>query len=174
MSADLNGDHLIWPICAIDLPIWGIESVAIVRSCWMTMRRIAILLLCLMPIALYGEDRGLTEDGTFWSGLTLAEKYSFVQGYAHGYVAGEGDMESAFNVPVAQSFNHSIANRDKPIEITFQILVEGVDKCYSDFRNSRLNVEFCVDWTVRGVKGESDADREQYLAAMRRSAASHS
>lgn len=137
------------------------------------MRRIAILLICLMPIALHGEDRGLTEDGTFWAGLTIAEKYAFVQGYAHGYVAGEGDMKSAFDIAGTKSFNHSIADHDKPIEITFRTLVEGVDKCYSDFRNSRLNVEFCADWTVRGVKGESDADREAYLAAMRRGAGSN-
>jgi hypothetical protein len=50
---------------------------------------------------------------------------------------------------------------------SFEVLIDGIDKCYSDFRNSKLDIQFCFDWTVRGVKGESDSDRDGFLRAAR-------
>ena len=59
--------------------------------------------------------------------------------------------------------------KNDPHDLTFGTVVEGVDKCYDDFRNANLDVSLCIDWTVRGVKGDADAQREQHLASARKS-----
>jgi hypothetical protein len=136
----------------------------------MIMRRIAVLLICLIPLALSAEDRSQVQDGIFWNGLTRQQKVYFVEGYANGFSSGQVDLLVALSNQNVKT-NREIMNdagRNMPSAITFGALVNGVDKCYSDFRNSRLNVEFCLDWTVRGIKGDGDSDRENYLAKMRR------
>jgi hypothetical protein len=57
---------------------------------------------------------------------------------------------------------------DSAADITFETLADGVDKCYSDFRNRNLDVRYCVHWAVRGVRGDSNATRESYLADERK------
>lgn len=121
-----------------------------------------------MPTILFAEDRSAIHDGTFWNSLSPDEKTFFIAGYADGYVAGQAAMQIAFEVDGAKHYNHVAAEMGKPVEITFGTLVQGVDKCYSDFRNSRLDVEVCVNWTVKGVKGETDDAREDFLVSMRR------
>ncbi len=48
--------------------------------------------------------------------------------------------------------------------------MQGMDECYKDFRNQKLTVDICFDWTILGVHGVSDAVREDYLEFMRKSA----
>jgi hypothetical protein len=137
------------------------------------MRTLILILLSILVCPLHAEDRGQIEDGAFWNSLSLREKVAFMEGYANGYISGEGDMKRAFDLTGGKSFNHTTADRDTPAEITFRTLITGVDKCYNDPRNNRLDIELCVDWTVRGIKGESDDVRETYLAAMRRGTETH-
>jgi hypothetical protein len=143
----------------------------------MTMRRIVMLLICLLAVSVHAEDRVLNEDGTFWRSLPAAQRIYFVMGYAHGYMAGSSDMRSrvVFLPSTSVKSAHEVGGlslTDSPGEITFNTLVDGVNKCYEDFRNRRLDVETCLDWTVRGVNGESDESRESFLVGMRKAVSS--
>lgn len=135
----------------------------------MTMRRIAAFLICLMPVALHGEDRTITTDGTWWTSLTKMEKLIFIQGYTAGFFDGIGDLSAAITHShnVVPSSAMQEAEGMGPDSISFGAVVEGVDKCYGDFRNSRLDVSTCVIWTVDGVKGVDDGKRDRYLQLMR-------
>jgi hypothetical protein len=133
------------------------------------MRRIAIALLCLLPISLHAEDRTIATDSTFWKGLTHKEKIFFVEGYALGFASGAIDMGILREPHVATSRLRLNELKNDPHDLMFGTVVEGVDKCYEDFRNARLDVSLCIDWTVRGVRGDSDAERERHLARARKS-----
>jgi hypothetical protein len=109
------------------------------------MRTLLLILLSILVCPLHAEDRGQIEDGAFWNSLSIREKVAFMEGYANGYVSGEGDMRRAFTLTGAKSFNHITADRDTPVEITFRTLIAGVDNCYNDSRNNLLDIELCVD-----------------------------
>jgi hypothetical protein len=81
------------------------------------MRRIALILVCLIPLVAHSEDRGLIEDGSFWNALTYPKKIGFVQGYANGYLSGQAHLKTAFDLDGAKSYNHSIADHDKPVDV---------------------------------------------------------
>lgn len=131
------------------------------------MKRIALLLLVSLASTLHAEDRGKSTDGTYWNGLTEHEKLYVVEGFVTGYDAGLGDAISALGAKHPNDDAPASLWRDYPSKITYGTLIEGIDKCYSDFRNSKLDIQFCFDWTVRGVKGESDSDRDGFLRAAR-------
>jgi hypothetical protein len=135
------------------------------------MRLLAFLLLCSLPTSLLADDRTFTEGGTWWKGLAISEKLFFVMGYAHGYSVGANDFRMLMIQKQIIPFD-KIVSLDpvdySPDGITFGTLVEGIDRCYSDSRNSSLDVEDCADWTVRGLKGDSDGERESMLADYRR------
>jgi hypothetical protein len=70
--------------------------------------------------------------------------------------------------------NEWISVYNDPQGISRSTLVDGVTQCYLDFRNAALAVQYCVDWTVQGVRGMSDADRENILIDIRRAISSQS
>jgi hypothetical protein len=113
------------------------------------MRRTALLLLGLIPFCAHAEDRSLTEDGTFWNSLSDTEKVHFLIGFVNGYNAGVLDLR----IPIEKSRpSDATVKTIEPLfdtsQITFGTLEAGVDKCYSDFRNSRLNVQSGRDWRL--------------------------
>jgi hypothetical protein len=55
-----------------------------------------------------------------------------------------------------------------PSALLFGQLTTGVDSCYSDFKNTKLTVDYCIDWTVAGVNGKSEAERNRILEDARR------
>lgn len=134
------------------------------------MCKFPVLLVCFVTFVVHAEGQSHPQDATFWKAQTQNEKITYIEGYVKGYFAGRFDMISAFVEGGAKPVTNIAknANRDVPDKITFGTLVDGVDACYNDFRNSRLEVDSCIAWTVRGVKGESDSDREAFLAEMRR------
>jgi hypothetical protein len=131
------------------------------------MKRIALLLLVSLASTLHADDRKMTTDGTYWTGLNEAQKVYLMVGFVSGYDAGIGDGISGLSAKHPNDELPASVWRDYPTKITYGTLVEGMDKCYSDFRNSKLNIQICFDWTVRGVKGESDSDRDGFLRAAR-------
>jgi hypothetical protein len=134
------------------------------------MRTSLLFLLCFVTFPGHAEDRSQIQDGTFWKGLTPSEKVSFMEGYTNGYFSGEVDAVVAFasSSKHADPSTNAALKRDRPEKITYGTLIDGVDTCYGDFRNSSLDISDCVAWTVRGIRGESDTSREAFLAAMRR------
>jgi hypothetical protein len=136
------------------------------------MRFSALLFFCcLLPTAIHADHRQLTADGTWWNGLSHLDKLGFIEGYVIGYSAGNGDLQRAIKVAHTVSLSDSAnpsANEDNPAGLTFGSLTNGVDNCYSDLRNTAVDVRFCLDWTVRGLKGESKEAREDYLIRIRR------
>jgi hypothetical protein len=105
----------------------------------------------------------------FWNNLTKSQKAFFVIGYTEGYVSGGNDMLGWMQIHHPQQTPTSKPRvPDSPLEITYSTLIDGIDQCYSDFRNRQLNVEYCFDWTVQGIRGMSDEERESYLVQVRR------
>jgi hypothetical protein len=93
-----------------------------------------------------------------------------MMGYTHGYAAGARD---SLSVAMSKLQNGNDTLKDvrsdfAPDNITFGTLVEGVDACYGDFRNSRLDVDICADWTVMGIHGTDDEVRELFLQLYRK------
>jgi hypothetical protein len=84
--------------------------------------------------------------------LPHEEKIFFVEGYALGFASGAIDMGILRQPHVATSPLRLNDLKNDPHDLMFGTVVEGVDKCYEDFRNARLDVSLCIDWTVRGVK----------------------
>lgn len=126
------------------------------------MRCIAALLICLTPMVVHADDPNDQTAGAWWKGLTDVQKLWFVQGSAHGYNAGTSGTSLYLG-----HFRNGRNARGRPIGITYGTLVGGVDKCYLDFRNNNLDVEVCLDWTVRSVHGASEPTGEQFLEKMR-------
>jgi hypothetical protein len=136
------------------------------------MRRIALLLICLMPAILHAQDRTVTEDATFWKSMRPDQKTTYIMGFVNGYGSGELWVRAALQINQIKEPQSAVAAADKydGTGITFGTLVDGVDKCYSDFRNSRVDVSMCVVWTIDGIEGENDVSRESFLADVRKSA----
>jgi hypothetical protein len=131
------------------------------------MRRIVLLLLCMVPIAIHAEDRSITMDGTYWKGLTHEQKVNFIEGYTEGWEFGfdRGQYAADPNLKVAKV----VGTEDEDTSgITFGTLVEGVDKCYDDYRNSNISVKYCVAWATMGIHGVKASALENLMVAMRK------
>jgi hypothetical protein len=116
-------------------------------------------------------------DGTVWPHLTEQERLVAVQGYVDGRRAGFSlgkfaALEVFADVPGAKGVRTTNAkNKEDPFsgdKFPLVQLTEGIDECYKDFRNQRLPLDVCYLWTVRGIQGASDADREKYLEDLRK------
>jgi hypothetical protein len=104
-------------------------------------------------------------DGVFWKGLDESAKVRFLEGYSAGWYFGFNRGQHVAN-PAEKSKGSASVVEDLS-DITFGTLVEGVDKCYADFRNSNLLVSDCVAWAALGVHGVNDKDREGFLETVR-------
>jgi hypothetical protein len=135
------------------------------------MKYIALLLLLTASVSL-AEDRSLTTDGVFWKSLTRDQKLNFVIGYAIGFAGGASDTVAVYvNAGVdGKNVRFQEVKADNPAGITYGTLIDGMDKCYSDFENRRLDVGICMDWTVQGIRGWSEADRTSLLVQERKTA----
>jgi hypothetical protein len=135
------------------------------------MRHIALLLLCLLPVPLlHSEDRSVTVDGVFWNSLKPVEQLRFLMGFVNGYQNGEreiADQAEAHNLVGTAALARLRNDHYDPAPLTFGQLKQGLDKCYSDYRNLQLPMNDCVRWTVMGVKGDSDKERDDYLQLAR-------
>jgi hypothetical protein len=121
-------------------------------------------------------QKDLQMNGIFWKSLSQTQKIGFVQGYSVGYTQGffEGKV-GALDIadPKKQGTNYESAliatPKFNPNGRAFNQLSDGIDQCFKDFRNVQLPVSVCMNWTIRGLNGESDAEREKFLEMARRS-----
>ena len=133
-------------------------------------------LIAILGLGVCSGQKSLDMNGVFWKSLSETQKIGFVQGYSMGYTQGffEGKV-SALDVvdPKKQGSNYASAliatPKFNPNGRTFNQLADGIDQCFKDFRNVQLPISVCVNWTIRGVDGESDAERESFLEIARKS-----
>ena len=116
-------------------------------------------------------------DDTVWPHLTQKERLVVVQGYLDGrrtgfFLGKAAALQAIADVPGVKGVRTTNA---KNKEDTFSgdkyplaQLTEGINECYEDFRNQRLPLDVCYMWTVLGIQGDSDADREKYLEGVRK------
>jgi hypothetical protein len=142
--------------------------------------KVVVILFALTSVCLCSGQEKLILNGTYWNGMPVMQRLGFIQGYSHGYDQGLTDGKwIAIGV-----LDHKLAGPNTPTAIeaesptspdgiTVGQLVEGVDLCYKDFRNTQLPISACVQWAVMGVKGRSDAERETVLQSGRKFAAEH-
>jgi hypothetical protein len=132
--------------------------------------RYLMLTLLLIAAAGHAEDRTITTDGSWWNALTPNEKVMFLQGYGSGYNEGQSELSAALRKEkyIVSAGVVKEARTDAPVEITFGTLMKGVDECYSDYRNSKVDVAACILWTVDGVNGVDENVRTYFLAEMRK------
>ena len=135
-----------------------------------------VLLFALADASFCWSQTSLEMNGSFWKALSKTQKIGFVQGYSMGYTQGffEGKVGALDVVdPQKQSTNYVNAliatPKLNPNGRTFTQLADGIDQCFKDFRNINLPISACVNWTIRGLNGESDFDREQFLETARKS-----
>ena len=132
--------------------------------------KMAVVLLLLLPMSLQGQRNVSGIDGTAWKPLTTDMKLLLLAGYVQGYNAGGSDMLSLWvtreHIPV-QKIGRTEPTLD-PTSFPVGQLLAGVDECYKDFRNLRLPLQDCVDWTVAGVRGDTEAKRNQILENARK------
>jgi hypothetical protein len=129
------------------------------------------MLCCLLQVTLHAQEHESNFNGTFWNDLPRVQKVWFIMGYTHGYDEGATDaLDIAGDKLPGNKATlkdvHSVFSADR---MTFGTVVDGVDKCYSDFRNRRLDITYCIDWAILGVKGEDDQSREKLLVMGRKS-----
>ena len=142
----------------------------------MKYRKALILLFALVEASFSWSQQSLEMNGNFWKILSKTQKIGFVQGYSMGYTQGffEGKV-GALDVidPKKQSPNYVNAliatPKLNPNGRTFTQLADGIDQCFNDSRNIQLPISACMNWTIRGLNGESDSDREQFLETARKS-----
>jgi hypothetical protein len=125
------------------------------------------LLILLSATAARAEDRGVKIDPFFWKNLTPPEKLYWMVGYeagfTHGFYAAVATLE-----PETTKAKPEATAPGSPAGIPFGTLVAGVDKCYEDLRNDSVDIEYCTEWAIQGVRGRSDDKREEYLAYIRK------
>jgi hypothetical protein len=130
------------------------------------LRALCCLVLIVTPLA---EAQSIL-DGAFWRGLTKTQKNTYIGGYFVGYLAGTNDTKDALEVRLPKS--KDVIDETSPAltvrHATNGAVADGVDKCYSDFRNRQLHVSVCIAWAIMGIKGESNAYREGFLEVMRK------
>jgi hypothetical protein len=116
-------------------------------------------------------------DGTGWPRLTEQERLIAVQGYIDGRRAGfslgkAAALQALADVPAVKGVRATTASKEEdPFsgdKYSLAQLTEGINECYKDFRNQRLPLDMCYLWTVRGIQGASDADREKFLEDVRK------
>jgi hypothetical protein len=132
--------------------------------------KLATLLLLLLPLSMQGQRNVSGIDGSAWKPLTTEMKLLLLAGYMQGYNAGGGDMLSVWLVREHISAD-KIGRTEPPLDPTGVPLgqvITGTDECYKDFRNLRLPLQDCIDWTVAGVRGETEAKRSLILENGRR------
>jgi hypothetical protein len=124
------------------------------------------------------QDRTInTINGTDWSRFTDRERLIAVQGYIDGRRAGfslgkAAALQALADVPAVKGVRATTASKEEdPFsgdKDSLAQLKEGIDECYKDFRNQGLPLDMCYLWTVRGIQGASDADREKFLEDVRK------
>jgi hypothetical protein len=142
----------------------------------MKYRKAIVLFLALIETGVCWSQKSLEMNGSFWKNLSETQKIGFVQGYSMGYTQGffEGKV-SALDIvdPKKQAANYADAliatPRLNPNGRTFTQLADGIDQCFKDFRNVQLPISACMNWTIRGLNGETDSEREQFLVTARKS-----
>lgn len=137
------------------------------------MLRIAAVLICLIPICALAQSTASTPNGAMWKRLNKNEKLYMVVGYEEGFKTGIADQSMALlNNGVSASTIRSTPSPHR-VRTTYGDLVDGVDACYSDFRNSQLDIGVCINWVKDGISGKSDKVRSDYLQEMRSLYAEH-
>ena len=138
-----------------------------------SMRPLGLVLLIASPISLVAQHN-MASDGSLWGQLSKNDKLLFVMGYSDAYLPGAGDalLDLARNGDAAAAAYNPAKLSHLP-NATFGTLIQGVDQCYSDFRNSKLDISVCIDWTIDGINGKSDNERDELLIEKRKIAASH-
>jgi hypothetical protein len=137
-----------------------------------------LLWLLLGSVSLWGDDSSrLAIDGTYWAKLTVNQKVPFMIGYVDGRDEGfeQGKLQ-ALNLLIDVSGVKgepskrvlALTDYSSGTPYLFGQLVDGVDTCYKDFRNQSLTVNDCYTWTVYGIRGESDKQREEFLEILRK------
>jgi hypothetical protein len=116
-------------------------------------------------------------DGTVWPRLTEQERLIAVQGYIDGRRAGfslgtAAALQALADVPGVKGVRTTnVAKKEDPFsgdKYPLAQLTEGINERYKDFRNKRVPLDMCYLWTVRGIQGVSDADREKFLEDVRK------
>jgi hypothetical protein len=142
----------------------------------MKYRKAIVLFLVLIETGVCWSQKSLEMNGSFWKNLSETQKIGLVQGYSMGYTQGffEGKV-SALDIvdPKKQAANYADAliatPKLNPNGRTFTQLADGINQCFKDFRNVQLPISACMNWTIRGLNGESDSAREQFLVTARKS-----
>jgi hypothetical protein len=138
------------------------------------MRAFCLSLLLLTSLSTCrGEGRSLTVDGTFWQQMPDGAKVAFLIGYSRGYLSSSTDVGQPLidHKLITTAILDLLVKDHNPNSLTYGTLEDGVDRCYSDFRNSKVGVDMCIDWVVMGVNGASDSVRADYLEVARRETA---
>jgi hypothetical protein len=116
-------------------------------------------------------------DGSVWPHLTEKERLVVVQGYIDGRRTGfslgkAAALHALADVPGVKGVRTAnAAKSEDPFsgdKYSLSQLTDGINECYKDFRNGRLPLDECYLWTVLGIQGDSDTDREKYLEDMRK------
>jgi hypothetical protein len=136
------------------------------------MRYLLLVLFLWSAIGIRADDnKNFMSDGFFWNSLSDDAKLHFIQGYISGYDTGAAQMFAFVrnnNKTAASSDAYAKTHYYSGDGIAFETVVKGIDKCYSDFRNDKLEVAVCMNWAVKGVKGENNAARERFLESARK------
>jgi hypothetical protein len=142
----------------------------------MRFHKVIALFIAVTGAGVCSCQKTLEMNGLFWKSLSPTQKIGFVQGYSMGYTQGffEGKVRALDIVDSKkQGTNYASALIATPLVDpngkTFNQLADGVDQCFKDFRNIQLPISVCMNWTIRGVNGESDRERERFLETARKS-----
>jgi hypothetical protein len=135
------------------------------------MRPRTLLLLLMAPMLINAQEPS-PSVGQVWKQLTYQQKVLYMNGFQQGFESGSqrAQMTEDDKHGVKSAPGHWMLVYNDPNGISTETLVDGVSKCYEDFRNADLASQYCVDWTVQGIRGVSDTAREDYMTGVRRAA----
>ena len=145
------------------------------------------IILFVVPTISRGNVR---EDGVWWGHLSDNQKIFFVSGFIDGLsnsaIRVFGVTIKAMENPQTKKFDpkrmvvakwigltyaHEIGSQFN--SITTGTLKSGVDKLYSDYRNTQIGVESIIAVAADSINGASDQQVERELEKMRIAAATH-
>jgi hypothetical protein len=127
----------------------------------MNVRQVIFVVMAFLVAVLSGNAENVRHDGNWWRSQTQSAKYHYVAGCLDGVTVGSNFLE--FGMSTEISFKTEISNSyntpgQTNIHITGVQLVGGLDKLYSDDRNSSIAVSNAVSVILHGAAGAPQGD----------------